>query len=83
MTCRDEILSCVRDLSRNKSDSYFTVQEVLDEMNRRGTKYEESTIRTHITSRMCKNAKKHHAVKFDDFERVAHGLYRLFSNREV
>jgi len=46
-------------------------------MWRSGSRYKESTIRTHVTSRMCRNAPKYHATKYDDFERVDYGTYRL------
>jgi hypothetical protein len=42
-----------------------------------GTKYSVSTIRTHITSRLCLNAPAHHAVRYPDLERTARGTYRL------
>lgn len=35
----------------------------------------ESTVRTHVTSRMCRNAPNHHAVVFEDLVRVARGRY--------
>ncbi|WP_441394806.1 DUF7669 domain-containing protein [Alicyclobacillus acidiphilus] len=55
----------------------FTVQEVVDYMKDRQTKYPESTIRTHVTSRCCVNAPNHHATVFSDFERIDHGVYKL------
>ena len=45
-------------------------------MQRRRTAYKASTIRTHIVSRMCANARDHHARTYDDLERVGNGLYR-------
>jgi hypothetical protein len=38
--------------------------------------YRPSTIRTHVVSRMCRDAPDHHAVTYDDLERVSPGLYR-------
>jgi hypothetical protein len=77
MTCRDEILSTARCIVSRKGINEFTIGEIVSEMNVLGTKYKESTIRTHITSRMCSNAPVHHAVKYSDFFRIAHGQYRL------
>src|SRR5258708_1679252 len=37
-------------------DGTLTPQDVVDELRRRGSNYEPSTIRTHIVSRMCANA---------------------------
>ena len=75
MSARSETLSAIPAVAA--SDGTFTVQEVVDEMNRRGTNLLESTISTHIRSRMCRNAPDNHATTFDDVERVDRGLYRL------
>lgn len=77
MTCREEILDAVHALLRRTSRDDFTLQQLLQEMRRRGSSYSESTIRTHVTSRMCANAPDHHAVVFDDLERMGRGVYRL------
>jgi hypothetical protein len=76
MTCRDEILAAVEAIARRTGDAYFSPQEVIDFMRHAGTEYADSTIRAHISSRMCINAPVHHASRYDDFERIAHGLYR-------
>jgi hypothetical protein len=75
VTARDEILAVLTVLERSGRSS-FTVEQVLAELRRRGSKYRESTIRTHITSRMCANSPDHHARTYDDLERVGEGLYR-------
>lgn len=77
MTCRDEILTCANRIVSKKRINEFTLQEIIDSMQTTGTKYKENTIRTHVTSRMCANAPKHHAVKFKDLGRVDHGVYKL------
>ncbi len=77
MTCRDEVLSCVQNIVHQTGHNEFTVQDVLEEMQAKGTSYKVTTIRTHITSKMCANAPDHHAVTYDDFERIGPGLYRL------
>jgi len=77
MTCRDEILRCVRTLLHQTGRQEFTLQEVVDAMQAAGTGYAESTIRTHVASRMCANAPEHHAVTYGDFVRVGDGVYRL------
>lgn len=43
----------------------FTPRDVIDAMQRAGSGYRTSTIRTHICSRMCANAPDHHAVVFE------------------
>lgn len=77
MSCRGEILDCVQRIIIQKASNEFTIEEVLDDMRTRETEYSVSTIRTHITSRLCVNAPAHHAVRYPDFERTARGTYRL------
>jgi len=73
-TARDEILSTIPAVVR--SDGTFTVDALLGELRRRGSVYAESTIRTHVTSRMCANSPGNHAVTYNDLERVERGVYR-------
>ena len=77
MTCRDEILICANRIVTAKGSNDFTIDEILICMQSEGTSYANSTIRTHVTSRMCRNAPKHHGVTYDDLERVERGVYRL------
>jgi hypothetical protein len=77
MTCRDEVLDAIDAILRRSGRDRFTVAEVVDEMARRGTEYAESTIRTHVTSRMCANAPHHHGVVYGDLLRVGRATYRL------
>lgn len=77
MIARAEILAVALFLDTRAVDGWWTVAEVVAEMRRRGTRYAESTIRTHVTSRMCVNAPRNHAITYNDFERVGH-RYRLY-----
>jgi hypothetical protein len=77
MTCRDELLVCAQRIVRRKGHNLFSLEEVLQEMARAGSVYAVSTIRTHVTSRMCMNSPRHHAVKYHDFIRVRRGEYSL------
>lgn len=74
-TCRDEILACARTIGG--STGTFSIQDLIHCMEKRGTRYAESTIRTHITSRMCTNAPDNHAVTYRDLKRIGRGKYRL------
>jgi hypothetical protein len=74
---RREILQAIRAvLARSGSDT-FTPAQIVVEMDRRGTGYAESTIRTMVTAHMCRNAPDNAATTYDDLERVDRGVYRL------
>jgi hypothetical protein len=77
MTCRDEVLLCAKGIIEENGVNAFTPCEILSRMKTLGTHYQESTIRTHITSRMCANAPKNHAVKYNDLERISPATYSL------
>jgi hypothetical protein len=76
-TCRDEILECAEMVTKKSGLDFFTVPEIIEGMAKRGSSYAESTIRTHVVSRMCANAPDNHTVTFRDFERTDRGAYRL------
>jgi len=50
---------------------------VIENMRNQKATYSESTIRTHIVSKCCVNAPRHHAVVFNDFERIGRRLYKF------
>jgi hypothetical protein len=77
VTARDGVLDAARVLAARSPDGTFTVDDVVRFLRQRGSTYAESTIRTHVTSRMCANAPDHHASVFADLLRVSHGQYRL------
>jgi hypothetical protein len=81
-TCRDEILAIWPRLEARSHDGTITVQAVVDALLGEGTEYRESTIRAHVTSRMCADAPDNHARVFDDLERVDGGRYRLRRSAE-
>lgn len=71
MGAREDILAAIARLGHET----FTVMDVLREM--RGTEYTDSTIRTHVTSRMCADSPDHHGTTYADLERVDRGRYRV------
>ena len=77
MTCRDNILACAKKEIQRSGINEFTLQQIVKLMNSSGTIYKESSIRTHVSSLMCINSPNHHAMKYHDFERISHGLYKL------
>jgi hypothetical protein len=52
MTARDEILAALPAAEARSADGLSSPQDVVDELRRRGSTYAESTIKTHIVSRM-------------------------------
>ena len=76
-TCREELREASRAFIKQKGKNEFSPKEVETFMRNNGTQYKVSTILTHITSKCCKNAPQNHQTKYDDFERIGKGLYRL------
>lgn len=76
MTCRDEVLAAFERLERRHGRKDFDLADVLQEVQSSGSTYRESTIRTHVTSRLCADAPDHHATTYADLERVDRGRYR-------
>lgn len=75
-TAREQILMAIDRIARAPGAT-FSPQDVIDELTQMGTDLAESTIRTHITSRMCGDAPDNHGTTYDDLERVERGVYRL------
>ena len=71
------LLLCARQLAAASPDQTYTIGEVLAECQRRGTRAQESTIRTYVAAVMCANTPDNHAVTYRDLYRVDHGRYRL------
>ena len=76
MTCRDEVLEAMERLERRTRRQEIPLAEIVQEVLGGGGDYKESTIRTHITSRMCIDAPANHATRYPDLRRVGHGIYR-------
>jgi hypothetical protein len=76
-TCRDAVLDAMRALRDRHGRSAFKLEEIVHEVQSRTSAFKESTIRTHVVSRLCSNAPNNHAVVYKDLERVGPGLYRL------
>lgn len=75
-TCREEVLAVAQYLTK-AGRTPFTPADVIQEMNRRRTRFQDTTIRTHVASRMCQNAPANHKTHYEDLERVGHASYRL------
>lgn len=78
-TCREEILQTVNFIINEKGVNEFTVKEVVQYMINNNTTFKETTIKTHITSRLCSNSPQNHLVVYNDFKRIKPGLYMLLN----
>lgn len=77
MVCHEEVLQAAKFIVKSKGINEFTPKEVWKYLKSRNTIYAQSGINTHIVSRCCINAPEHHAVRYEYFERIRHGLYRV------
>jgi hypothetical protein len=77
MSCREEVLEAAIAIATQMDDELFTPIEVIEYMRERGSRYPDSTIRNHVCSRLCVNAPVNHLSRYEYFERVLHGLYRV------
>lgn len=75
-SARAAVLAAFTRLEQRTQREAFLLQEVLAELTRVGTPFKESTLRTHITSVMCRQAPANHATRYEDLERVDRGMYR-------
>jgi hypothetical protein len=75
-TCRDEILGAFQRLERRHGRKAFDLQDIVQEVQRATDAFQESTIRTHVTSVMCAQAPVNHANASNDLDRVGRGRYR-------
>ncbi|MGH2703339.1 MAG: hypothetical protein ACRDJ2_16400 [Actinomycetota bacterium] len=58
--CRDEVLGAFARLERRHGRRDFQLSDVVAEVLAFSSSYKESTIRTHVTSRMCVDSPDHH-----------------------
>lgn len=77
-TCAEEIFEVACDLER-AGDVPFTPEQVLALLRRRGSRHKDSTIRTHVSAAMCREAPDNHGLTDRPLSRVGRGLYRLAS----
>lgn len=75
-TARDAILKAFAKLERETGRESFQLSVVCERVLEDTTEFQETTIRTHITSAMCADAPVHHANHTDDLVRVGRGVYR-------
>lgn len=75
-TAREAILNAFADLERETGQESFQLSKICERVRENTTEFQETTIRTYITSVMCVDAPVHHANHTDDLVRLGRGLYR-------
>jgi hypothetical protein len=75
-TCRDAVLEAVGRLERRHGRQTFDLTEIVIETLAVDPSFTESTIRTHVSSRMCADAPDNHGTVYADLQRVDRGRYR-------
>ena len=75
-TCREAVLEAFVRLEGQSSRKDFQLSEIVKEVLAMTGNFAESTIRTHVTSKMCAQAPTHHAMKYADLDRIGAGRYR-------
>lgn len=70
------MLDAFERLERRHGRTDFELAEVITETLSADPQFKESTVRTHVTSRMCADAPDNHGTVYDDLARVDRGLYR-------
>ena len=73
MAVHDEVLAAAQRICKRRGNWKFRPIEVVRALPH----LVEGTVRTHIVSRCCFNAPRHHAHKLDYFDRVARGIYEI------
>jgi hypothetical protein len=74
--CREEVLAAFERLESRHGRDVFDRAEVVREVLSMTSNFEQSTVETHITARMCINAPRNHGTVYADLERVRRGQYR-------
>jgi hypothetical protein len=77
MACHEEVLEAAKAIINGKGKNEFSPREVIAYLINQGSNFKETTIRTHIVSRCCKNVPVHHDTRYQYFERIAYGLYKV------
>jgi hypothetical protein len=75
-TCRDAVLEAFERLERRHGRQAFDLAEIVTETSVVDGSFADSTIRTHVASRMCADAPDHHGTVYANLERVDRGRYR-------
>jgi predicted RNase H-like HicB family nuclease len=73
MHVHEQVLEAANQIACGRADWTFGVDEVVRAL----PQLNESSVRTHVVSRCCVNAPKHHLHKWPYFRRVGRGRYQV------
>lgn len=73
MAIHEEVLATARRICRERGEKTFRVIDVVCALPH----LKESSVRTHIVSRCCVNAPKHHPHRWPYFRRLGRGEYEI------
>jgi len=76
LTCREVILEAFVRLENREHRKTFKVAEIVEELLAVTSDFTESTIRTHVTSRLCIQAPPNHFTRYEDLDRMSRGEYK-------
>jgi hypothetical protein len=75
MHVHEQVLAAANRIARQRNDWTFTPDEIIRAL----PTLNQSSVRTDIVSRCCVNAPQNHLRKWDYFERVGRGTYKVRS----
>ena len=73
MPVHDVVLATAQRICARRADGIFRLSEVVAAL----PNLNEGSVRTHVASRCCVDAPKHHAHRWPYFERAGRGMYRI------
>src|SRR5438309_132590 len=79
MAVHDEVLRAAQERRRQTGSAEFELSDIVAALPHLNA----GSVRTHVTSRCCVNAPKHHLHRWDYFRRVSRGTYELTAKYRV
>src|SRR5438128_3296823 len=73
MPVHREVLAAAQRICAERADPIFTPDEIVRALPHLNAQ----TVRTHVTSRCCVNARPHHQSRLSYFRKIARGQYEL------
>jgi len=76
-SCHEEVLEAAKSIVRTKGINKFSPSDIVSYMKRENSLYNDNTIRVHVTSRCCVTAPQRHGKRYEYFERIKRGEYKI------